>query len=222
MDFKRSSYNNSPIVFENGTEMDIHGIPVIIDEPLRNKYGRFSLFMIFIVILFLIILYMISKNIKKEKKERTYKSKQLYNSYLRDRKLCQSLYNELDIPSSRYIEILIDPEYFLNINNIDLNKFISSYITIYNNDEFNIINIGNTKWHFNGKLLKTYIDLNNNKKLRSITLNLDKGLLSKLRNDSLLIIVNLYNKIEQLIWKKISGYPLSSFINIEIDHDLYL
>jgi hypothetical protein len=235
-----SSYNstqqfdtNSPVVFTDGSEMDIYGIPMIIDEPLRNKYSRFAIFMGIIIVILVIMLIIAVINIKKHKKARTHKAQNLYNQYLHERNLCKVLYGESNPPVAQYIEILIDPSSFPDAAAKDISNMISYLIAVDRDGKKSTVLMPNSEWTWSGDhwKWKTVLNLNDNVQVRSVTLILDINLLSLYSKDdrgkdtignTTIITTILRNKLGNMIWQKTGGYINNPSINIEIDRDLFL
>lgn len=234
MSYKNNSsfaFTDSSVVFTDGSEMDIYGIPMIIEEPLRNKYGRFALFMGFIIVILIIVLIMAIINIKKNKKARTHRAQNLYDQYSHERDLCKILHGKLNPPATQYVELLIDQSSFPNIKTSYLSDMISYHVAVDRDGELLSLSIPNSEWKWTGSHWKTLLDLNDNVNIRSITIILNVNIMTQYSLDSLsntrqsnniLITVILRNKLGNMIWQKTSGYVKNPFINVEIDKDLYI
>ena len=219
-----SSYDeNTPVEFTDGTQMDIHGIPMIIEEPLRNKYSRFAIFMGIIIIILVIMLIITIVNIKKHKKERTHAAQNLYNQYLHERDLCKVLHGKSNPAPSKFVEILIDPSSFTNITANNLSDMITYLIAVDRAGENSMFPVSNSEWEWTGTHWKTLLNLNDIVHIRSVTLVPDINILSQYSsNDTFIVTVILRNKLGNMIWQKTGGYIKTSSINIEIDKDLYI
>lgn len=226
-----SVFTDSSVVFTDGSEMDIYGIPMIIEEPLRNKYGRFALFMCIIIVILIIVLIMAIINIKKHKEARTQRAQNLYDQYSHERDLCKILHSKLNPPSAQYVEILIDHSSFPNIKYSDLSNMISYLITVDRDGELSSLSIPNSKWKWSGSHWKTLLYLNDSVNIRSVTIISDINIMAKYSLNStgnsrqintVIVTIILRNKLGNMIWQKTSGNVKNPFINVEIDKDLFV